>query len=64
MIWAVKGWLAEVLKDMPEGLRVMTELVWKVRWFLFAGWVVYLVTQILPYLVVGWVVKSLFSFFL
>lgn len=64
MIWAVKGWLADVLKDMPEGMRVMTEFIWKIRWFVFVGWVMYLVTQVLPYLMVAWFVRSLLSFFL
>lgn len=63
MIWTVKGWFGDLLKDMPEGVKVVTEFVWKVRWFLFAGWCVYLVVQVLPYLLVALLVRQVLSIF-
>ena len=65
MIGLLKGWagsFAEVFTNLPDGLRTITEFIWRIRWFLFAGWCVYLMTVVLPYLMIAWFVNSLFSF--
>ena len=52
-----------ILADLPDGVRIVTEFVWRVRWFLLVGWlgwmVFQLVTQVLPYLMWTWVIKSI-----
>lgn len=60
-----------VLAGVPEGLRVVLEFVWKVRWFLVGGYVALLlytlVMKVLPFLLWSWAIKatlgSLFSIF-
>ena len=51
-----------ILSDIPEGLKVVLDFIWKARWFLVAGYVglmVYsLVTKVLPFLMWSWVIKS------
>jgi len=27
-----------ILADLPDGVRIVTEFVWRVRWFLLVGW--------------------------
>jgi len=52
-----------ILADLPDGVRIVTEFVWRVRWFLLVGWLGWLtfqvVTQVLPYLMWTWVIKSI-----
>ena len=52
-----------ILSDIPEGLRVVLDFVWKARWFIVAGWVSLmvfeLVTKVLPFLMWTWVIKSI-----
>ncbi len=52
-----------ILADLPDGVRIVTEFVWRVRWFLLVGWlgwmVFQVVTQVLPYLMWTWVIKSI-----
>ena len=52
-----------ILADLPDGVRIVTEFVWRIRWFLLVGWlgwmVFQLVTQVLPYLMWTWVIKSI-----
>ena len=52
-----------ILADLPDGVRIVTEFVWRVRWFLLVGWlgwmVFQVVTQMLPYLMWTWVIKSI-----
>ena len=52
-----------ILADLPDGVRIVTEFVWRVRWFLLVGWlgwmVFQLVTQVLPYLMCTWFIKSI-----
>ena len=57
-------WFAEVFQNMPEGLKVLTEFLWKVRWFLLVGWVVYLTVMVLPYLLVALLVRQVLSIFM
>jgi hypothetical protein len=52
-----------ILADLPEGVKMLTEFLWRVRWFLLVGWlgwmVFQVVTQMLPYLMWTWVIKSI-----
>lgn len=60
-----------IIGDLPEGLRVVTEFLWKIRWFIVWGFVLYslytMVMVALPYLMWSFIIKmvvgSLFSFF-
>jgi hypothetical protein len=52
-----------VLTDIPDGLKIVTEFVWRIRWFLLAGWSIYLASQVIPYILVAWFVRSLLSIF-
>jgi hypothetical protein len=62
--------LAGLLADMPEGLKVLTEFVYRVRWFIVWGVVavgMYNVVMVaLPYLMWSFIIKmvvgSIFSF--
>jgi hypothetical protein len=62
--------LAGLLADMPEGLKVLTEFVYRVRWFIVWGVVavgMYNVVMVaLPYLLWSFIIKmvvgSIFSF--
>mgnify|MGYP006919642915 CR=1 FL=1 len=65
----------DIVKDMPEGIKMVTEFLWRARWFLLVGWVGWLVvgvvSQLVPYLMAviliksaGPVVGSLMSLFL
>jgi len=51
--------------ELPEGVKILTEFVWKCRWFLFFGWVTFfvynLVMKVLPYLMWTFVIKSIFG---
>ena len=48
--------------DLPDGVKMVTEFLWKSRWFLLVGWLGWLmfqvVTQVIPYLMVMYIVKS------
>jgi len=54
-----------ILADLPEGVKILTEFVWKCRWFLFFGWVTFflygIVMKVLPYLMWSYVIKSVLS---
>lgn len=60
-----------IVSDLPEGLRVVLDFLWKARWFIVGGFVLYSLFQAvmvaLPYLMWSFVIKmvvgSLFSFF-
>lgn len=62
--------LAGLLADMPEGLKVVTEFLYRVRWFIVWGVVavgMYNVVMVaLPYLMWSFIIKmvvgSIFSF--
>ena len=62
--------LAGLLADMPEGLKVLTEFVYRVRWFIVWGVVAVgmynVVMVMLPYLLWSFIIKmvvgSIFSF--
>ena len=62
--------LAGLLADMPEGLKVVTEFVYRIRWFIVWGVVavgMYNVVMVaLPYLLWSFIIKmvvgSIFSF--
>jgi hypothetical protein len=61
---------ASVLTELPDGLKVVTDFLWRCRWFIVGGVVmvgVYnVVMVVLPYLlwslVIKLVVGSIFSF--
>lgn len=67
---SLQSMFTEAFADMPEGLKVVTEFVWKIRWFLMMGFVLFgvyqLVMVVLPYLmwtfIIKMVVGSIFSF--
>lgn len=60
-----------IVADLPEGLQVVFDFVWKARWFIVWGFVLYslytMVMVALPYLLWSMVIKMgvgvLFSFF-
>ena len=60
---SLQSMLTSILTDLPDGVKMVTEFLWKVRWFLLIGWlgwmVFQVVTQVLPYLMAVLVVKSL-----
>jgi hypothetical protein len=60
---SLQSMLTGILTDLPDGVKMVTEFLWKVRWFLLIGWlgwmVFQVVTQVLPYLMAVLVVKSL-----
>ena len=55
--------LAGIFSELPEGVKLLTEFLWKARWFLLVGWLGWLVfevvTKVLPYLMWTWVIKSI-----
>ena len=63
--------VGSMFADLPEGVKVVTEFLWKVRWFLLVGWVCWMVYQMvmvaLPYLLISYGIKmvlgSVFSVF-
>ena len=52
-----------ILSDIPEGLKVVLDFIWKARWFIVGGYVALLiytlVMKVLPFLMWTWVVKSI-----
>ena len=52
-----------ILSDIPEGLRVVLDFIWKARWFIVGGYIVLLlytlVMKVLPFLMWTWVIKSI-----
>jgi hypothetical protein len=60
---SLQSMLTGILTDLPDGVKMVTEFLWKVRWFLLIGWLGWMVfqavTQVLPYLMAVLVVKSL-----
>ena len=54
--------VGSIFADLPEGVKILTEFLWKCRWFLFFGWVTFfvygIVVKVLPYLMWTWVIKS------
>ena len=61
--------LTSIFAELPEGVKLLTEFLWKARWFLLVGWLGWLVfevvTKVLPYLMWSFLIKtvlgSLFS---
>lgn len=57
--------LAGIFSELPEGVKLLTEFLWKARWFLLVGWLGWLVfevvTKMLPYLMWSFIIKSLFG---
>lgn len=68
---SLQGMFQSILAEVPEGVKVLTEFLWKARWFLVVGFVLYggytMVMTALPYLMWSFIIKmvvgSLFSFF-
>ena len=66
---SLQGILSGIFSELPEGVKMVTEFVWKARWFLLVGWLGWLtfqvVTQVLPYLMWSYLIKmvlgSIFS---
>lgn len=59
---------ANVMTELPEGLKLVTDFLWRVRWFLITawlGWLVFsIVTAVLPYLMWTFLLKSILGAFL
>jgi hypothetical protein len=57
-----------VLSDVPEGLRVIFEFVWKIRWFIVGGFILYslytMMMVALPFLMWSMVIKMVLGSFL
>ena len=62
LLKGLSGFVGDIFKDIPEGVKVLTEFVWKVRWFLLMGWVSWLVvgvvSQLVPYVMTVLLIKS------
>jgi hypothetical protein len=54
-----------IIRDLPDGVRLITEFVWKIRWFIVSGFVLYalytIVMVALPYLMWSFVIKMILS---
>ena len=54
--------LAGIFSELPEGVKLLTEFLWKARWFLLVGWLGWLVfevvTKVLPYLMWSFLIKT------
>ena len=59
--------LGSILSGVPDSLRIVLDFVWKVRWFIVGGWLTLMVysvvTKVLPFLMWGWIVKSIVGSF-
>lgn len=72
MLSSIKSILSSLIGDLPEGLQMVTEFLYRIRWFVIGGLVligVYMmVMSVLPYLmwylIIKMVVGSLASFIL
>lgn len=60
--------LTGIFAELPDGVKVVTEFVWRIRWFLLVGWLGWLtfqvVTQVLPYLMWSYLIKMVLGSFL
>ena len=58
---SLQSLLSGVFAELPEGVKVLTEFVWRIRWFLLVGWVLWMVYNAvmvaLPYLLISFGVK-------
>lgn len=52
---------SEGFKSLPRVARVFADLVFRLRWFLTLFAVLYFVVQVLPYLLLMWAARSVFS---
>jgi hypothetical protein len=54
-----------MLTGVPESVKLVTEFVWRIRWFLLVGWLGWLlfevVTKVLPYLMWMFILKTVFG---
>ena len=68
LLKSLQSLFATLTADLPEGLRIIFEFIWKIRWFIVVGWVMFTLYSVLmaalPYLMWTYVIKSFFSFFL
>lgn len=53
---------AEGFKTVPQTAEIVSDLVYRLRWFLMTIVVLVMVKEMLPYLAVMWAGKSIFSF--
>lgn len=66
---SLQSLFATLMSDLPEGLRVVLDFLWRSRWFIVGGYVLLMVytvvLKVLPFLMWSWVLKqivgSLFS---
>lgn len=60
---SVGSFFTTALSDIPDGLKVILDFVWKVRWFIVGGYVAValytMVMKVLPFLLWSWVIKSI-----
>ena len=65
---SLQSLFATLMSDLPEGLRVILDFVWKCRSFIVGGWVAFslysMLMTALPYLMWTYVIKSVLSFIL
>lgn len=63
---SLQGVFTSILSDIPEGLRVVLDFLWKCRWFIVAYVLLAalygMVMKVLPFLMWTYVIKSIFSF--
>jgi hypothetical protein len=54
--------LSGILSDLPEGVKVVTEFLWKVRWFIVGGLVLHMVYNMvmvaLPFILWSFIIKT------
>jgi hypothetical protein len=57
-----------VVGELPEGLRVIVDFIWKARWFIVGGFVLYslytMVMVALPFLMWSLIIKMVLGSFL
>jgi hypothetical protein len=60
---SLQGLFTSILSDIPEGLRVVLDFLWKARWFIVGGYAALLLytlaMKVLPFLMWTWVIKSI-----
>ena len=62
VVKSIQSFLSGVFTELPDGIKMATEFLWKVRWFLLVGWLGWLVfqvvNQVVPYLMTMYIIKS------
>ena len=69
---SVQSVVQQLVGELPEGVRILTEFLWKSRWFLVSGFLLYMVYNVvmtaLPFIMwsfaIRTVVGTVFSLFI